>query len=225
MATLNIKVNGKTETCMLYSTKEEAGDSPLSLKVGGNMAYAAMTTELTDSEITSLRVKMNGATYAVRKQAKPAYQTVKLTIGTDGYYVGYDDNMGKLVPTTVYGETILGFYIRKPGGRPALEFYAPFGIPTGDSTFKCTGNKLRLVIPELNIDTGYVNGVEGDKSPAVDDEFAFFTNMQTQFAANVGKTIDMHVYFQKASSTDTSTTRDPIDKPDSDPKSSSSTGS
>lgn len=81
MATLNIKVNGKTDTCTLYSTKAEAGDNSLSVKVGGKLAYAAMTTDLADSEITKIRVKKNGTVYAVLKEAEPKQITCVLTIG------------------------------------------------------------------------------------------------------------------------------------------------
>ena len=204
MATLNIKVNGKTDTCTLYATKEEAGDTPLSLKVGGNMAYAAMTTDLTDSEITKLRVKKNGTVYAVRKQAKPEYQTLKLTIGQRGNYLGYADGefyslygYGALTPSMVYGEKIVEFGIIN-SVKPSLSFYMTFGTPE-NKTIKVTGNKLRFVIPELNIDTGFFNGQGGEKGAGD------YADMKTQFAANVGKTVDMHVYFQKASSTDTST--------------------
>lgn len=115
METLNIKVNGKTDTCTLYATKEEAGDTPLSLKVGGNMAYAAMTTDLTDSEITKLRVKKNGTVYAVRKSAMPKEITCMLTIGSKitggdypseeyGYYPGPTSAYGAISPKTFLGD-------------------------------------------------------------------------------------------------------------------------
>lgn len=114
MTTLNIKVNGKTETCTLYSTKGEAGDNPMSIKVGENLAYAAMTTDLADSGSTSLRVKMNGATYAVLKEAGPKRITLILTIGissSSGAY-GYSrkptSNVGNIEPQTFLGDEFVG---------------------------------------------------------------------------------------------------------------------
>ena len=59
----------------------EAGDNSLSVKVGGKLAYAAMTTDLADSEITKIRVKKNGTVYAVLKEAEPKQITCVLTIG------------------------------------------------------------------------------------------------------------------------------------------------
>lgn len=116
MATLNIKLNGKTETCTLYSTKAEAGDNPLSVKVGENLAYAAMTTDLADSEITKIRIKKNGTGYAVRKSAVPKEITCILTIGSEitggdypsesyGYYPGgVTSAYGAISPKTFLGD-------------------------------------------------------------------------------------------------------------------------
>ena len=120
MTTLNIKVNGKTETCTLYSTKGEAGDNPMSIKVGGNISYAAMTTDLADSGRTSLRVKMNGATYAVLKESGPKRITCILTIGhkideSGNHDYGYLNDApsntypgGDIKPETFLGDVFVG---------------------------------------------------------------------------------------------------------------------
>lgn len=214
MATLNIKLNGKTETCTLYSTKAEAGDNPLSVKVGENLAYAAMTTDLTDSEITSLRVKMNGATYAVLKEARPKQITCILTIGHSTSYnpqasnYGYSNappsstySMGDIEPKTFLGDAFVCIEASEDNTGDAFFQVGVGGNPKKNQSgnwydFDNANNAYIVEIPQFNFTIkagkGYTDNVTfweitsiNTARPSKDEE----KRMVNLFKSNVGKSV------------------------------------
>lgn len=64
------KIEGRVDTCNIYTTPEEVGGSPyLALEVDGQKGYVKLGST-TDANATHLRVKKNGTTYAAWKQAE-----------------------------------------------------------------------------------------------------------------------------------------------------------
>lgn len=216
MATLNIKVNGKTETCTLYSTKAEAGDNPLSVKVGGKMAYAAMTTDLADSEITNIRVKKNGTVYAVRKSAVQKEITCMLTIGSKitgsnsinkeelyGYSPNPNGTIGAVEPKIFLGDEFVGIeasyfknssesYIFSVGvGKNPVKL--SYGTPdTEFLSFSNANHAYNMEIPQFNfsikVGLGYTdnNGFGTKMALPSADEQKRMVNL---FKVNAGKSV------------------------------------
>lgn len=73
-----LKTGGTEETCDIYTTPGEVGDSPyLALEVDGTKGYVKLGST-TDANATNLRVEKNGVTYAAWKEAV-TYVNVTIT--------------------------------------------------------------------------------------------------------------------------------------------------
>ena len=194
---------------------------------------------------------MNGATYAVRKSAAQKKITCMLTIGSKitgsnsivkeelyGYSPNVKETTGAVEPKIFLGDEFVGIeasYFKTPsesyvfsvgvGKNPVKLSY---GTPdTEFLSFSNANHAYNMEIPQFNfsikVGLGYTdnNGLGTIMAlPSADEQ----KRMVNLFKANAGKSVKV-ILTVIDSPTNTSTTRDPIDKPDSDPKSSSSTGS
>lgn len=72
---LNIKKNGETTPCSIYTTTDEAGQNNLKLTVDDISAFVVLGEDLVNA--SSGRIQNAGVTYNIKIQAKPPYNKVE----------------------------------------------------------------------------------------------------------------------------------------------------
>ena len=152
-----LKSGGTEETCNIYTTPEEVGGSPyLALEVDGQKGYVKLGST-TDANATHLRVKKNGTTYAVWKQAV-TYVNVTITqsanqtihVYTPQKNGGTDHTSSFTIPK---GTTYEAEVIPSNGYTAGTLNVSTGGVINSDMTFSASG--ASVVIPTGRIELSY----------------------------------------------------------------------